>query len=143
MERPSETAGAGRRSAVPMEALLGLRPRDVRRRLGPPEADRQAGDQRWLVYRLDGLGVLRVRCSPRVASWTLSFEGPLPGSLREAAEAVDLWPELAPDASGDDMEGPLFRRRVEDSRGRPASATASVGPDGITRLAVFDEAPDW
>ena len=143
MERPSDAAEAGRRSAVPMEALLGLHPRDVRRRLGPPETDRQAGDQRWLVYSLDGLGVLRVRCSPRVASWTLSFEGPFPASLKEAAEAVGLWPELAPDASGDDAQGPLVRRRVEDSRGRPASATASVGPEGITRLAVFDETPDW
>lgn len=143
MERPSETADDGQRPSVPMEALLGLDARDVRRRLGAPEADREAGDQRWLVYRMDGLGVLRVRCSPRVASWTLSFEGPLPGSLREAAEAVDLWPELAPDAAGDGSQGPLFRRRVRDSRGREASATASVGPDGIARIAVFDEAPDW
>lgn len=129
-----------------LAGLLGAEPADLKELLGEPEADRRVDDQRWLVYELDGIGSLRFRCSPRISSWSLAFEHPLPSSLRAAAAVVGLWPELGPDAPAGvegGRERTLVRRRVRDRGGGAASATALLGPEGVFRLAVFDEEPEW
>ncbi len=127
-----------------LEGLLGAEPAEATRRLGRPAADRTAGDQRWMVFELGGIGSLRCRFSPRLSSWSLTFDDPLPGSLRAAARSVGLWPGLGPDAGP--PAGPtrrMVRRRVEDRGGAAASATALLGRDGVLRLAIFDEEPEW
>lgn len=128
---------------ISLAGLLGLGPGEIRARLGPPDVDRPVGEERWLVYRIEELGSLRMRCAPRLASWTITFDDPRPASLRSAADALDLWPELGPDAGSEETGGRLLRREVRDTDGRPASATAAVEPDGVARIAVFDEEPDW
>lgn len=127
-----------------LSALLGAAAGELEDRLGEPGVDRRVGGQRWLVFELDGIGSLRCRCSPRLSSWSLAFDEPLPPSLRDAAAAVGLWPELGPDAVADGEGGrTLVRRRVRDRRGDGASATALLGPEGVIRLAIFDEEPEW
>lgn len=128
---------------IGLTGLLGAGPGELRERLGPPAADRRVDGQRWLVWELDGMGSLRVRCSPVVSSWSLSFRDPLPPSFRGAASRVGLWPELAPEAGASERAAGLVRRRVRDREGRAASATAALGPGGVVRLAVFDEPPEW
>lgn len=113
---------------------------------GEPATDRRRGGDRWLVFDLPDVS-LRVRCEAsggrsRVASWTATFRGDPPASLREAAEMVGMWPELAPDAGPGD--GPMLRRRLETGAdGRGHSATAAVRDGGIVQITAFDEPPDW
>jgi hypothetical protein len=126
-----------------LEGLLGAGAAEAVRRLGRPAADRRAGGQRWMVFELGGVGSLRCRFSPRLSSWSLTFDHPLPDSLRAAARAVGLWPDLGPDAELPGDSRRMVRRQVEDRGGAPASATALLGPDGVLRLAIFDEEPEW
>ena len=114
-----------------------------------PETDRSRRGERWLVFELADLS-LRVRCEesdagPRVASWTATFREP-PGSLREAAELVGMWPELAPDADarGDETDAPMIRRPLPAGDGETVhSLTAALRDGGIVQMTAFDEPPDW
>ena len=114
-----------------------------------PATDRWRRGERWLVFELDDLS-LRVRCEEsggdgeggRVASWTATFRQP-PASLREAAELVGMWPELAPDtdAAG---SSPMIRRPLPAGDGETVhSVTAAVRDGGIVQMTAFDEPPDW
>lgn len=113
-----------------------------------PVTDRRRGGERWLVFELTDLS-LRVRCTGasdgdggRVASWTASFREP-PSTLREAAERLGLWPELAPDA-GAAGAGGMLRRPLPSSEGEaPHSVTAAVRGGAIRQVTAFDEPPDW
>lgn len=126
-----------------LEGLLGAEPAEVTRRLGRPAVDRTAAGQRWMVFELGGIGSLRCRFSPRLSSWSLTFDDPLPGSLRAAARSVGLWPGLGPEADPPAGSRRMVRRRVEGPGGVAASATALLGRDGVLRLAIFDEEPEW
>lgn len=100
--------------------------------------------------RFTGEGVsLRVRCEaeadggePTVASWTATFESGRT-SLRSAAGALGLWPDVAPDCEARG-QGPLIRRPLEDPEdGCRHSMTATVRRGAIVQVTVFDEPPDW
>ncbi|MFB6240479.1 MAG: hypothetical protein ABEJ46_02770, partial [Gemmatimonadota bacterium] len=116
---------------------------------GEPAADRRSRGERWLVFETDGVS-LRVRCeSPddgrgggpeRVASWTATFRDP-PGTLRAAAEALGMWPELAPDRDAAEA-GPMIRRPLPAGDGETVhSVTAAVRDGGILQMTAFDEPP--
>lgn len=112
----------------------------------PPATDRRSRGERWLVFDLDGLS-LRARCErteegDRVASWTATFREP-PSTLREAAERVGMWPELAPDAEAAGS-APMIRRPLSAGDGETVhSVTAAVREGGIIQMTAFDEPPDW
>lgn len=133
---------------VALAEVLGLSPADLRERFGDPVTDRELDGQRWLVFDLEDLGSLRCRCSPVLGTWTLSFAAPLPGSLRSAARSVGLWPELGPDVELPATGEELVRREMSlpgegGAEDGAASATALLSPEGVRRLAAFDEAPEW
>lgn len=128
--------------------ILGASPGRLVRELGTPDADRRRDESRWMVFSVPGAGVLRVRCrkdpvaGEQVASWSLKLREPAE-TLREAAERAGLWPQLSPDVRASEVEEPVVRRRLELPDGREASATAGVRGDRFSRIAVFDEAPEW
>lgn len=137
---------------VSLARLLGAEPSALRDRLGDPRSDLEMDGQRWMVFELDGVGSLRCRCVPVVGTWSLSFAPPLPPSLRDAARSVDLWPQLGPDALPPEEGETLVRRELAVPSGAGdagegvagvASATALLRPDGVVRLAAFDEPPEW
>lgn len=118
-----------------------------------PATDRRSRGERWLVFETGGVS-LRVRCEARgdgegdrgverVASWTATFREP-PATLRAAAEAVGMWPELAPDLDAEEA-GAMIRRPLpaDDDDGTVHSVTAAVREEGILQLTAFDEPPDW
>lgn len=111
-----------------------------------PATDRRRRGERWLVFELDDLS-LRVRSEEseegeRVASWTATFREP-PASLREAAELVGMWPELAPDAVAE-SGAPMIRRPLPAAGGETVhSVTAAVRDGNIVQMTAFDEPPDW
>ena len=114
-----------------------------------PATDRRCRGERWLVFEFDDLS-LRVRCQEgegggeggRVASWTATFRQP-PASLREAAELLGMWPELAPDADAAGSS-PMIRRPLPAGDGETVhSVTAAVRDGGIVQMTAFDEPPDW
>lgn len=135
------------RGPLSLSRLLGLPVAETLERLGRPRSDRRVGGDRWLVLERDGM-TLRVRARPagggeeRVASWTVTFpKGPR--SLREAAEAVGLWPACAPDADAR-TAGPLLRRPLpHPETGALHSLTARVRAGRIVQMTAFDEPPDW
>lgn len=106
------------------------------------------GSDVWLRFAADGVS-LRVRCeaeagggAPRVASWTATLESGR-ASLRAAAGALGLWPDVAPDCEARGRE-PLIRRPLEDPvDGGRHSMTATVQRGRIVQVTVFDEPPDW
>lgn len=110
-----------------------------------PATDRRSRSERWLVFELEDLS-LRVRCEEaggdeRVASWTATFREP-PATLREAAELVGMWPELAPDAEA--AGAPMIRRPLPGGDGGTVhSVTAAVRDGGVIQMTAFDEPPDW
>lgn len=122
--------------------------------LGEPEVSRRVAGNRWLVYERPGLS-LRVRCGSRgrgagggagrrVAAWTATFDFPGPATLREAAERLGLWPQLAPDVTASAVEEPMVRRPLEDPEtGEVHSVTAAVRAGGIGQVTAFDEPPEW
>lgn len=124
---------------APAERLLEALPAEA-------ETDRRRRGERWLVFELSGMS-LRVRCEEteegeRVASWTATFREPA-ASLREAAECLGLWPELAPDADGAGG-GSMLRRPLPSEDGEAVhSVTASVRDGGVAQVTAFDEPPDW
>lgn len=116
-----------------------------------PGTDRRSRGERWLVFETDEVS-LRVRCeasdhgegpgSERVASWTATFREP-PATLRAAAEAVGMWPELAPDRDAAEA-GAMIRRPLPAGDGETVhSVTAAVRDGGILQITAFDEPPDW
>lgn len=134
-----------------LAGLIGVDAAGLEDRLGPPDARREIGDDRWWVYRREA-GTLRVRCVAvepsglRVASWTVTWDDPRP-TLREAVEPLGLWPACAPDADVEDVEaegGRMVRRALSDpSSPRTHSLTAGVTVGGFDRVAAFDEPPEW
>ncbi len=134
-----------------LSGLIGAGGDELEGRLGAPDARRQVGDDRWLIYRREA-ATLRVRCVAgepsglRVASWTVTWEEPRP-TLREAVEPLGLWPACEPDIEAGDVEtegGRLVRRALPDPSGPGAhSLTAGVAGGGFDRVAAFDEAPEW
>lgn len=141
-------------AAPSLAGLLGSPPEAVSERLGPPDVERRAGGDRWLVYRRSDL-TLRIRFrgtkpgqgggvveGERVASWTVSLARGRP-TLREAAGPFGLWPACAPDARAGEAE-PLLRRPLPAPHGDAVhSLTATVRGGLIVGLAGFDEPPDW
>lgn len=144
-----------RASSLSLHGLLGRSSLYVTDRFGTPATDRRVGADRWLVYERPDLR-LRVRCSSaesgdtgeprapsseRVASWTVSFHTGL-DTLREAAEALGLWPVCSPDERpGSDR---LLRRVLPDPvTGEEHSLTATVRDGSIVQLSAFDEPPEW
>ena len=128
------------------DGLIGLTADELRRRFGEPVTRRAAGPDTWLVFTSADLS-LRVRCtgSPpaRVASWTATFEAGY-SNLREAAQALGLWPAAAPDEDAATVQAPLIRRPLPcPMAGRVYSLTATVRHRSITQISVFDEPPDW
>lgn len=131
-----------------LAGLVGLSESALVDRLGPPDARRSVGAERWLVF--DGPGLkLRVRCgggagSDRtVRSWSATYDRPK-ATLREAAEPLGLWPACAPDRRAADLDAPLARRGLTGGGDGPErSLTAVVGAGGFRRVAVFDEPPEW
>lgn len=127
---------------------MGRSPAEVADRLGSPAMERRVGGDVWLRFTGEGVS-LRVRCqteagggAPTVASWTATFESGR-ASLRAAAEALGLWPDVAPDCEARGRE-PLIRRPLEDPAGeRRHSMTATVRRGAIVQVTVFDEEPDW
>ncbi len=111
--------------------------------LGRPRTERRTGDDRWLLFSAAGLEV-RARCdrSDRVATVTVSYPDGR-ATLRAAAEPLGLWPACEPDAVAAGLKVPLLRRVVRGRAGRSLSMTASVRAGRITRVTLFDEAPDW
>lgn len=128
--------------------MIGRSPAEVADRLGPPAMERRVGGDVWLRFSAEGVS-LRVRCeaeadggAPTVASWTATFESGR-ASLRAAAEALGLWPDVAPDCEARGRE-PLIRRPLVDpADGRRHSMTATVRRGAIFQVTVFDEEPDW
>lgn len=119
---------------------------ELRKRLGEPRARRTAGGGLWLVFELPNLS-LRVRCGAdpphAVRSWTATFSDSCE-TLAEAAGALGLWPHAAPDLQAAAASEPLIRRAITcPDIGRTVSLTASIGADGISRLSLFDEPPEW
>lgn len=138
------------RERLPLAGLVGSSPEEVRRSLGEPAVDRAVGRERWLVYRTEGI-TLRVRCRPgsgqgdggRVASWTATFSRGR-RSLREAAEALGLWPACAPDGDAGTARGGLLLRALPSPSGDAVrSLTATVRGGLVRQLTVFDEPPEW
>lgn len=101
-----------------------------------------------MVFTLPEVGILRVRCrrdpeaGERVASWSLRLTEPV-ATLREAASAAGLWPEMEPDVRAGDVDEPLVRRRLELPDGSGASATVGIRDGRFSRIAAFDEVPEW
>lgn len=154
---------------VDLEGLLGAPRGEVERRLGPPDATREAGGDTWMVYRRPGLG-LRVRLSCReragaagtdadgtsrgsgagagggalrVRSWTATLDRGR-SRLRDAVEPLGLWPAAAPDVGAGDVGAPMARRPLRKAGDDAVhSLTATVGGGGFVRVAAFDEPPDW
>lgn len=148
-----------------LSGLLGLPVREVRARLGAPDADEGVAGERWLVYR-PGPATLRVRCARpeapgagggdagnpaaadgddelRVSSWVLTLEEGR-ATLREAAEPWGLWPACRPDAAAAELDAPMARRALPGPEGEETrSFTAGVREGRFVRLALFDEPPDW
>lgn len=127
----------GRAIGAPAKALVSA--------LGEPVARRQSGDDLWLIFEAPGCR-LRVRCDAaregaEVASWTLSFEAG-PPTLREAAEPLGLWPQVAPDVAAEESEGVQVLRAV-GAAGRLHSLTARIGNGCIQKVTLFDEPPEW
>jgi hypothetical protein len=128
------------------DRLIGLTDAELTGRFGQPVTRRFAGGDLWLVFRSSDL-VLRVRCSgeapARAASWTAIFAAGHE-SLREAAQAVGLWPAAAPDQAADSAGAPLIRRPLPCPGPEGVhSLTATVRHGRITQISVFDEPPDW
>jgi hypothetical protein len=128
------------------DGLVGLPEPELVGRFGEPSARRLLGTDTWLVFRSQGMS-LRVRLvpvdSPRVASWTASFDTGFP-HLSDAARAVGLWPAAAPDEDASLADVPLVRRPLPcPDSDRVYSLTATVRQGRFTALSVFDEAPDW
>lgn len=129
--------------------LVGLTETDLLDRLGEPEARRDVGSERWLVFGRPGLTV-RIRCASsdtgadrRVRSWSAAFDEPKL-TLREAVEPLGLWPACAPDTRAADLDAPLARRGLPSgSDGQEFSLTVVLGAGGFRRVAVFDEPPEW
>lgn len=129
--------------------VIGLAEDALVDRLGPPEARRDVGGERWLVFGRPGLKV-RVRCAGAgtddartVRSWSAAYDEPRP-TLREAVEPLGLWPACAPDRRADDLDAPLARRGLPSGpEGPERSLTAVLGAGGFRRVAVFDEPPEW
>lgn len=126
---------------------LGLSPEAIISALGEPAARRRTGDDLWLVFEAPGR-MLRVRClgageGAEVASWTLALEAG-PSTLREAAEPLGLWPEVAPDVAAEMAEGsPILRVVAGAAEGRMHSLAASVEAGRIHKITLFDEPPEW
>ncbi len=137
------------RAAASCAGLIGLAEQDLTERLGAPRTRRAAGGDLWLIFSSPDLS-LRVRCAPdgeqgtpRVASWTASFEEGF-ATLSEAARAVGLWPAAAPDVDVRGSRQPLIRRVLPcPATGAVYSLTASVRFGRVTQISVFDEDPDW
>jgi hypothetical protein len=150
IERGAERGGSGSSEASGwnLGGLIGCSPAEVADRLGPPTMERRVGGDVWLRFAAEGVS-LRVRCEaeagggePTVASWTATFEAGR-ASLRAAAEALGLWPDVAPDCEARGR-GPLIRRPLEDPAGGCRhSMTAAVRRGVIVQVTVFDEEPDW
>lgn len=135
--------------------LVGRSEREVLARFGRPDVERRAGEDRWLVYGLDGVS-LRIRCrnggaarpaeasaegTARVASWTATLaEGR--STLRQAAEPLGLWPTCAPDADARAVESGMVRRRFRAGRA-VHSMTARVRAGAFDQVTLFDEEPEW
>lgn len=140
-------SGEGRRGWE-LSGLIGRSAAEVADLLGPPTMERRVGGDVWLRFAGEGVS-LRVRCeaeaaggAPTVASWTATFESGRP-SLRAAAGALGLWPDVAPDCEARE-QGPLIRRPLENPvDGRRCSMTATVRRGTIVQVTVFDEPPDW
>lgn len=140
-----------------LAGLIGADGDELEGRLGDPDARRDVGDDRWLIYRT-GEATLRVRCvaagaggrdagAPsadggedtggggassgpsglRVASWTVTWEEPRP-TLREAVEPLGLWPACAPDVEAGDVE-------TEGGRMVRRALSDSSGPGGHSLTA--------
>jgi len=128
------------------QGLIGLTGEELSRRLGEPAARRTVGEDTWLVFRSADLS-LRVRCAgaqpARVASWTATFTTGYP-PLRDAAQALGLWPAAAPDQEAASSGAHLIRRALPcPDSGRTHSLTATIRGDVFTALSAFDESPDW
>lgn len=135
--------------------LVGRSEREVLARFGRPDVERRAGEDRWLVYGLDGVS-LRIRCRNaaaagpadttagrrgRVASWTATLAEGRP-TLRQAAEALGLWPTCAPDAEAGAVESGMVRRPFR-AGGAVHSLTARVRAGAFDQVTLFDEEPEW
>lgn len=150
IERREEGGGGGssETSGWNLAGLIEGSPAEVADRLGPPTMERRVGGDVWLRFEGEGVS-LRVRCAaeadggePTVASWTATFESGR-AHLRAAAEALGLWPDVAPDCEARGR-GALIRRPLEDpAEGRRHSMTATVRRGAIVQVTVFDEPPDW
>jgi hypothetical protein len=137
-ERKGDSPGCG--------GLIGLTEEELSRRLGEPVARRALGKDTWLVFRSADLS-LRVRCAgaqpARAASWTATFTTGHT-HLRDAAQALGLWPAAAPDHEAASSGAPLIRRALPcPDSGRVHSLTATIRGDVFTALSAFDESPDW
>lgn len=126
--------------------LIGMTEGDLSRLLGEPTARRTVGEDTWLVFQSAEVA-LRVRCvgagPARVASWTATFTIGY-ARLREAAEALGLWPAAAPDEEAASAGAPLIRRSLPcPDSDQVHSLTATVRGDRFTALSAFDEPPEW
>ncbi|TDI92903.1 MAG: hypothetical protein E2O75_02535 [Chloroflexi bacterium] len=127
--------------------LIGFTELQLRQHLGPAVSRREIGGDTWLVFRTSDV-MLRIRCrdagdGSRCASWTASF-GEGFDTLAEAASAVGLWPAAKPDEIAGEVTTPLIRRPLPClEQSLVCSLTATVRDGRFTKIAVFDEAPDW
>ena len=134
---------------VDCSELVGLSESELSDRFGAPKSRAGTAGALWLVHETDQ-GQVRLRLSrtdpeseARVASWTLNLRRGR-DTLRQATEALGLWPAAAPDVAASDLDLPLARRPLPAPGGeRMHSLTASIRQGRFTRVSVFDEAPDW
>lgn len=139
-----------RPAPIDCRGLIDLDEAALVEQFGSPTSRRDGAREAWLVFEVPAL-VLRARLArpaegtavPHVASWTASFADGFE-TLREAAGALGLWPDAAPDASARDLDVPLARRALAAPGGEAVhSLTATVRGGRFVAVSVFDEAPEW
>jgi len=155
---------------IDLSRAIGMDPGRLAPDLGEPRTDRTVGEERWLLFETGDL-VLRLRCrrddgdggGGRIASWTATWRPPRP-TLRRATEPLGVWPAASRESpvakSGDSAPSPppgptadpragssdvpLLRYALPDpDAGTVHSLTVLRGPRGFSRVAAFDEPPEW